>query len=205
MARPKNYERMETILKYVTEYMTERQSQPTVAQIAARFQLSTSIVHRYLKDLAQDRKLNYEDGVITLKVENRIQYNSTKCLALDNIGSCGPGTVEEQHVIAYNVLSPFYFPEKNLVSITAAGDSMTDAGISPGDTLFIEIDAEPNEGDIVAALDEENETQIKRLRGFRKNGQPILAYENEARYPGQTVKKNIVRIQGVVKHILKDC
>ena len=205
MARPKNYERMEAILKHVTEYMTERQSQPTVAQIAERFQLSTSIVHRYLKDLAQDRKLDYEDGVITLKVEDRIQYNSTKCLALDNIGSCGPGTVEEQHVIAYNVLSPFYFPEKNLVSITAAGDSMTDAGISPGDTLFIEIDAEPNEGDIVAALDEENETQIKRLRGFRKNGQPILAYENEARYPGQTVKKNIVRIQGVVKHILKDC
>ena len=108
-------------------------------------------------------------------------------------------------MIAYNVLSPFYFPEKNLVSITAAGDSMTDAGISPGDTLFIEIDAEPREGDIVAALDEENETQIKRLRGFRKNGQPILAYENEARYPGKTVKKNIIRIQGVVKHILKDC
>ena len=205
MARPKNYERMEAILKYITEYMTERQSQPTVAQIAERFQLSTSIVHRYLKDLAQDRKLDYEDGVITLKVEDRIQYNSTKCLALDNIGSCGSGTVEEQHVIAYNVLSPFYFPEKNLVSITAAGDSMTDAGISPGDTLFIDIDAEPREGDIVAALDEENGTQIKRLRGFRKNGQPILAYENEARYPGKTVKKNIVRIQGVVKHILKDC
>lgn len=205
MARPKNYERMEAILKYITEYMTERQSQPTVAQIAERFQLSTSIAHRYLKDLAQDRKLDYENGIITLKVEDRIQYNSTKCLALDNIGSCGSGTVEEQHVIAYNVLSPFYFPEKNLVSITAAGDSMTDAGISPGDTLFIEIDAEPREGDIVAALDEENETQIKRLRGFRKNGQPILAYENEARYPGKTVKKNIIRIQGVVKHILKDC
>ena len=205
MARPKNYERMEAILKYITEFMTERQSQPTVAQIAERFQLSTSIVHRYLKDLAQDRKLDYENGVITLKVEDRIQYNSTKCLALDNIGSCGSGTVEEQHVIAYNVLSPFYFPEKNLVSITAAGDSMADAGISPGDTLFIEIDAEPREGDIVAALDEENETQIKRLRGFRKNGQPILAYENEARYPGKTVKKNIIRIQGVVKHILKDC
>ncbi|MCR5782170.1 MAG: hypothetical protein K6G90_05475 [Clostridia bacterium] len=205
MARPKNYERMEAILKYVTEYMTERQSQPTVAQIAERFQLSTSIVHRYLKDLAQDRKLDYKNGVITLKVGDRIQYNSTKCLALDNIGSCGPGTVEEQHVIAYNVLSPFYFPEKNLVSITAAGDSMADAGIAPGDTLFIEIDAEPREGDIVAALDEENETQIKRLRGFRKNGQPILAYENEARYPNKTVKKNIIRIQGVVKHILKDC
>ena len=205
MARPKNYERMEAILKYITEYMTERQSQPTVAQIAERFQLSTSIVHRYLKDLAQDRKLDYENGIITLKVGDRIQYNSTKCLALDNIGSCGSGTVEEQHVIAYNVLSPFYFPEKNLVSITAAGDSMADAGISPGDTLFIEIDAEPREGDIVAALDEENETQIKRLRGFRKNGQPILAYENEARYPNKTVKKNIIRIQGVVKHILKDC
>ena len=205
MERPKNYGRMEAILKYITEYMTERQSQPTVAQIAECFQLSTSIVHRYLKDLAQDRKLDYENGVITLKVGDRIQYNSTKCLALDNIGSCGSGTVEEQHVIAYNVLSPFYFPEKNLVSITAAGDSMTDAGISPGDTLFIEINAEPREGDIVAALDEENETQIKRLRGFRKNGQPILAYENEARYPGKTVKKNIVRIQGVVKHILKDC
>lgn len=171
MARPKNHERMEAILKYITEYMTERQSQPTVAQIAERFQLSTSIVHRYLKDLAQDRKLDYENGVITLKVGDRIQYNSTKCLALDNIGSCGPGTVEEQHVIAYNVLSPFYFPEKNLVSITAAGDSMTDAGISPGDTLFIEIDAEPREGDIVAApaLMNENRRIMRRRNQKRRS------------------------------------
>jgi SOS-response transcriptional repressor LexA len=205
MARPKNYERMEAILKYLTEYMTENQTQPSVAQIAEHFRLSTSIVHRYLKDLAQERKLGYENGVITLKVGSRIQYNSTKCLALDNIGSCGPGTVEEQHVVAFNMLSPFYFPEKNLVSITASGDSMTDAGIAPGDTLFIEIDAEPKEGDIVAALDDEGETQIKRLKGFRKNGQPKLAYENEALYPGKLVKKNIVRIQGVVRHILKDC
>ena len=205
MARPKNYERMEAILKYLTEYMTEHQIQPTVAQIAEHFQLSTSIVHRYLKDLAQERKLGYENGVITLKVEDRIQYNSTKCLALDNLGSCGPGTVEEQHVIAFNMLSPFYFPEKNLVSITASGDSMEDAGISSGDTLFIEIGAQPMKGDIVAALDDEGETQIKRLRGYRKNGQLILAYENDACYPGKVVKKNIVRIQGVVRHILKHC
>ncbi len=205
MARPKNYERMEAILNYLTEYITENQSQPTVLQIANRFGLSTGIVHRYLKNLSEQHRLRYEGGVITLNVDDRIQYNSTRCLALDNIGSCGSGTVEEQHVIAYNVLSPFYFPEKNLVSITAAGDSMADAGISSGDTLFIEIGAEPVKGDIVAALDDEGETQIKRLRGYRKNGQPILAYENEAVYPGKTVKKNIVSIQGVVKHILKDC
>ena len=205
MARPKNYERMETILKYLTEYITEHQNQPTVAQIAAVFQLSTGIVHRYLKDLSRQQRLHYEDGVITLNLEDKIQYNSTKCLALDNIGSCGAGTVEEQHIIAFNMLSPFYFPEKNLVSMTAAGDSMKDVGIDSGDTLFIESDAEPNEGDIVAALDNEGETQIKRLRGFYENGQPILAYANEERYPGKLVEKNIVRIQGVVRHILKDC
>ncbi|MBQ7669746.1 MAG: hypothetical protein IJS45_03380 [Clostridia bacterium] len=205
MARPKNYERMEAILNYLTEYITENQSQPTVLQIANRFGLSTGIVHRYLKNLSEQHRLRYEGGVITLNVDDRIQYNSTRCLALDNISSCGSGTVEEQHVIAYNVLSPFYFPEKNLVSITAAGDSMADAGISSGDTLFIEIGAEPVKGDIVAALDDEGETQIKRLSGYRKNGQPILAYENEAVYPGKIVKKNIVSIQGVVKHILKDC
>ena len=205
MARPKNYERMEAILNYLTEYITENQSQPTVLQIATRFGLSTGIVHRYLKNLSEQNRLRYEGGVITLNVEDRIQYNSTKCIALDNIGSCGSGTIEEQHVIAYNVLSPFYFPEKNLVSITAFGDSMEDAGISNGATLFIEIGVEPVKGDIVAALDDEGETQIKRLKGFRRNGQPILAYENEAVYPGKLVKKNIVRIQGVVKHILKDC
>ena len=31
MARPKNYERMEAILKYLTEYMTENQTHPSVA------------------------------------------------------------------------------------------------------------------------------------------------------------------------------
>lgn len=45
---------------------------------------------------------------------------------------------------------------------------MVDAGIESGDTLVIKKNAEPKLGDIVAALDENNENTLKRYAGIDK-------------------------------------
>ena len=81
---------------------------------------------------------------------------------------------------------------------------MEDAGISENDLLFVETTYPPKKGEIVVALDDEGETQVKRLKGFRRSV-PILAYENRVKYPDKLCDKRIVAIQGVVRHILKHC
>ena len=61
--------------------------------------------------------------------------------------------------------------------VEASGDSMIDAGISDGDMLIFDRDAQPRGGDIVLALYDGNIT-VKRLRIV--DGRPELHPENAA-------------------------
>ena len=202
--RSKNPEKMNDILKYITDYMIENHEQPTVAIIAAEFHNSTSTIHAYLKEMDEKGMLAYKDGRIELPMDGKIGYQENTAVLLDNNASCGPGSPEEQNIQAYINLPANLFPERNLVIITAKGDSMEDAGISENDLLFVETAYPPKKGEIVVALDDEGETQVKRLKGFRRSV-PILAYENRVKYPDKLCDKRIVAIQGVVRHILKHC
>jgi SOS regulatory protein LexA len=65
------------------------------------------------------------------------------------------------------------------VLITVKGDSMTDAGIHPGDVVVVEKRVAANVGDIVVAV-LDNEFTLKRLD--REKGRLVLKPENKA-YP----------------------
>ena len=57
---------------------------------------------------------------------------------------------------------------------------------------------------IVVALDEDNQNTLKRYAGYDKDsGYYILEYENEARYPGKTIKVRSFQVQGVARHVIK--
>ncbi len=61
---------------------------------------------------------------------------------------------------------------------------MVDAGIDEGDLLVIERNCPASEGDIVVALDQEQQNTLKgTLASTTMKKCFILAYENEARYP----------------------
>ena len=167
---------------------------------AGKFSLDSA----YLKEMDEKGILEYKDGRIELPMDGKIGYQENTAVLLDNNASCGPGSPEEQNIQAYINLPANLFPERNLVIITAKGDSMEDAGISENDLLFVETAYPPKKGEIVVALDDEGETQVKRLKGFRRSV-PILAYENRVKYPDKLCDKRIVAIQGVVRHILKHC
>ena len=82
--------------------------------------------------------------------------------------------------------------------------TMVDAGIDEDDLLVIERNCPALEGDIVVALDEDNQNTLKRYAGYDKDsGYYILEYENEARYPGKTIKVRSFQVQGVARHIIK--
>jgi len=76
--------------------------------------------------------------------------------------------------------------------ITVKGDSMTDAGLLPGDTIVVEREHTANAGDIVVAVVDGAYT-VKRLK--RENRKFVLAPENKA-YP--VLRPDPLEIVGVV-------
>jgi repressor LexA len=76
--------------------------------------------------------------------------------------------------------------------IGVKGDSMIDAGLMPGDTLVVERDRAPRDGDIVVAVVEDAYT-VKRLA--RENRAFVLKPENKA-YP--VLRPEPLEIVGVV-------
>ena len=81
---------------------------------------------------------------------------------------------------------------------------MTDAGIEEGDLLVIRMQQDARVGDIVVALDQEQQNTLKRYGGRSKEtGKFRLEYMNEERYPGEVIEVPEFTVQGVVRHIIK--
>ena len=80
-----------------------------------------------------------------------------------------------------------------------SGDSMTGAGIHPGDLVAVDRALHPGHGSIVVAV-VEGEHTLKRLQ--LRAGQPWLVAEN-ARYPPLAVSRDMgLVVWGVVTHVI---
>ena len=116
---------------------------------------------------------------------------------------CGEAQCEEEYVEAYVNLPTALFGKGEFYILRAKGDSMEDAGITEGDLVIILRQPTAEVGDIIVALDDENQNTLKRFAGFDENGYVVLEYMNEAVYPGKVIKVKQLTVQGVAKHVLK--
>ena len=86
----------------------------------------------------------------------------------------------------------------------AKGDSMVGAGVEEEDLRVIERNCPASEGDIVVALDPENQNTLKRFAGYDEDSESyLLAYENEKKYPGKVIRVKSFKVQGVARHVIK--
>ena len=81
---------------------------------------------------------------------------------------------------------------------------MEDAGIKEGDMVVILRQQTADIGDIVVALDDDNQNTLKRYAGFDEEGYAILEYMNEDVYPGKVIRVKQLTVQGVAKHVIKN-
>ena len=82
---------------------------------------------------------------------------------------------------------------------------MEDENISDGDLVLIKKQPDCEVGDIVVALDENNENTLKVYGGIDKRSKKvILKYANEKVYPGKRILVNELVVQGVAKHVIKE-
>lgn len=201
--RPFNETYLDDILKFVNKYYQENRKAPTIIQVSTGVGVPRSTTHRYLQELSNRGLLEYGRGILSAPESAKMK---TAYISAPLVGSiqCGSPEEEEEFVEEYVSLPVSMFGKGDFYILRAKGDSMVDAGIEEDDLIVIERNCPVKIGDIVVALDPDNQNTLKRYGGFDKRERRyILKYENEAKYLGEVIKVKSFMVQGVARHVIK--
>lgn len=199
--RSKNPELMQKIREFVDQYYRENRTAPSTQTVGDAVGVTKQTAYRYLLEMSEQGMLEYNGGI---KSSPQMAKCRTGYISVPVVGSirCGDPETEEEQVEEYVSLPESIFGKGKFYLVRAKGDSMIDAGIEEGDLVLVELCNEANEGDIVVALDPEGENTLKRYAGKDRDGY-LLAYMNEACYPGKVIKVKSFVVQGVARHVIK--
>ena len=201
--RPFNQTYLDDILKFVNKYYQENRVAPTINLVSEGVGVPRSTTHRYLQELSKRGMLEYDRGILSAPQSAKMK---TSYISAPLVGSiqCGSPEEEEELVEEYVSLPVSLFGKGEFYILRAKGDSMVDAGIEEDDLIVIERNCPAKIGDIVVALDPDNQNTLKRYAGFDKTERRyILKYENEAKYPGEEIKVKSFMLQGIARHVIK--
>lgn len=200
----KDPELMDRIKEYISGYYREYNGlMPTITQISNAMGVVRSTAYKYLVAMDKKGMISYQDGKISIPDMGKIIVESEQVDAVGAI-NCGEPALEEENLLYRTSLPTAIFGKGPFYILIAKGDSMVDAGIEPGDTLVIRKNAEPKIGDIVVALDENNENTLKRYVGIDKESHKVvLEYMNQEIYPDKKILISSLICQGVLSHVIK--
>lgn len=185
-----------TVLNFIQRYIAIHSVSPKLQEIAEGIGISSrGVAHRYVQALVDADFLANDKGRhrgIRLLRENPQQQKNT----LPLLGKIAAGKPIEA-IAGEDEINLADFFGKNNFAVRVQGDSMIDAGILDGDVVVIEFRETANDGDIVVALIDEEETTLKR---FKRSGQGrfIQLIPENAEMKPMVYGASRVRIQGVL-------
>ena len=201
--RSKNPELMDAICNFVDLYYRENHVSPSVNEIAKGVGVSKATSYRYLVAMNEHGMLSYDGKTIVTKQIGKCTSGYFSAPVLDSI-RCGDPEHEVENVEEYVSLPKSIFGDGKFYILRAKGDSMVDAGIEDEDLIVIRIQETAAVGDIVVALDENNENTLKIFGGIdEETGNVILHYANRRKYPEKEIQVQQLIVQGVAKHVIK--
>lgn len=182
---------IERVYTYIRNYINQNQISPSVRDICAGVGLkSTSSVHTYLKQLDSQGRIEYRPGlrraiVITQdsgdSIVEETSSNITNLSNFRNVPVVGKITAGIP-ILAHEDYSESFPVSKSLIGnseafmLKVSGNSMINAHILDGDLIIVRKQSSCEEGDIIAALIDDEAT-VKRFG--KKNGVPYLFPEND--------------------------
>ena len=194
---------LDDILMFVNKYYQDNREAPTIVQVSSGVGVPRSTTHRYLQELSKRGMLEYDRGILSAPQSAKMK---TAYISAPLVGSiqCGSPEEEEELVEEYVSLPVSLFGKGEFYILRAKGDSLVEAGIEEDDLFVIERNCPAKIGDIVVALDPNNQNTLKRYGGFDKaERRYILKYENEAKYPEEEIKVKSFMLQGIARHVIK--
>ena len=188
----KDQETIRRVADYCKQYLEANGVLPSTRNIANKLNLSKSGGHRYLVAAK-------EQGL--LRPDTDISWEGDRAEKLYNNVACGAPTYQEQNIEEYVFLPYSLFGRGHKYILTAKGDSMIGAGIEEGDQLIIRKQTTAEDGDIVVALLNGDNT-LKRLR-YDADGHPYLQSENPAYQDIHIREGDSFFIQGILIFAIK--
>lgn len=189
-------------------YMDKNPYPPTTRELADILNIKAPSVHEQLKRLDRKGYIKLTPGMARgiqvatgpNAVAPQIQASSFRAIPL--VGTIAAGTPifadenkEQDLLIEGNLVG-----HGNLFALRVKGDSMEDIGIQTGDIVIIRQQPTAENGDIIAAL-LDNEATVKRLHISDKDG-VLLVPENKKYKPIDVTNNEQFRILGKVVRTL---
>jgi len=189
----------ERIISFVNEFYDDMCRSPSLREIEQGTNISRQTAQRYLKALDCANIIKYDGKtIITEHIKNN---TAASVLHLPIIGriACGSFSLEEQKIdgsldFPSSLLEPGHY-----FALKAYGDSMTNIGIDESDLVIVRSQSSANIGDIVVAIDDNNNNTLKRLM---HNGERFYLHPENEKY--QDIFPAELRIQGVAVKVIKD-
>ena len=177
-------------LTFIKKYMVAHGFPPSVREICAGMGLSSpATAHTHLKELEAKgfiRKQNSKFRTIELLVDNEFALKEEKedVVTVPLLGkiSCGNPIEAIENPDEFFTLPASLIPAReSIFTLKCSGDSMINVGIYDGDIVIIQKQSVAKNGDIVAAMTEENEVTLKTF--YKEKDHIRLQPENSTMDP----------------------
>lgn len=191
--------KQQRVLDFIEKYQKKHKYSPTLEEIQIKFKLaSVSTAHYYIKQLKKKGFLSKQES----------QHRSINVLPPHNISqipilgtiAAGPAIEAVENLSGYIVIpeNEIKSPEK-CYALKAVGDSMIDDGVFDGDIVVIRQQSTADDGKMVVAIIDDNQTTLKRI--YREKNRIRLQPANQNLLPFYRTE---VEIRGVVEKIIRN-
>jgi repressor LexA len=199
-------QRQKEVLDYITRFLAKHGYEPSYAQIARNFGVSSkATIAKHISALEKRGliKREHEPGRFTLavKVEDAPANAICEIALLGRIAAGAPiDAVRDVEMISVpRFLLGRVRPER-VYALRVKGDSMIDEHICDGDIALIENRTEAREGEIVVALIDRARATLKRMFRF---GDEVELRPSNAQLEPIRVHASRVEIQGIFRGLLR--
>jgi len=193
------------IVEFLQKFQQTRGSMPTMQEITDHFGFrSRNAVPAHLRLLRKKGVITSEPGKArSLRITSPLQKLRGLVRDIPLYGSIPAGFAEPREqdpegCVSVDINSINYKPTKYAFALRVRGESMIGRHILDGDFVILEHGPDPRNGEIVAALID-NECTLKTF--VVKNGKPFLKAENP-KFPNLIPAQELV-IQGVFRALIR--
>lgn len=176
------------ILNFIKEYIVEYGYPPTVREIGKALGVSSpATIHAHLNNLEKKGFIKKEESknrAIELLVENEFAKTDEDVVEVPLLGKITAGNPIEaiENPDEYFSLPAYLIPSnKEVFTLKVSGESMINAGIYDGDVVIIAKQNVARNGEIIAAMTDENEVTLKTF--YKEQDHIRLQPENDTMAP----------------------
>ncbi len=190
------HSRKEQIADFVRQYYLQHDRLPSEKNIVEGTGIPAGSVHRYLVEWKESGEFLYEGGRRSARPEDLDHVSPKHIMRVLGTVACGPGQEEEERFVEYIHMPECMVGKGECFALIAKGESMTGAGVFPGDYVIVRRQQTARAGELVVALSE-GKNNLKKLQTDEERRRFILQSCNPDKEAYPDIVTENLEIQGV--------